>query len=56
MVTAIDTGNDSQSGTQCPPWTFPCDDEHDCYTKLVGRCSAPDFREAELLTSRLGPV
>lgn len=56
MVTAIDTGADSDSGTQCPPWIFPCDDGHDYYTKLVGRCPAPDFREAELVTARLGAI
>lgn len=54
MITADDTGADSASGTQCPPWIFPCDDGHDYYTKLVGRCPAPDFREAEFVASRLG--
>jgi hypothetical protein len=56
MVTAIDTGADSGSGTQCPPWIFPCDDQQDYYTKLVGRCPAPDFREAEFVTARLGEL
>jgi hypothetical protein len=56
MVSAIDTGTDSGSGTQCPPWIFPCDDGHDYYTKLVDRCPAPDFREAEFVTAQLGAL
>jgi hypothetical protein len=56
MVVAIETGEDSASGSQCPPWIFPCDDDFDYYTKLVERCPAPDFREAELLTAGLGEL